>query len=90
MSTPLNTVIMQSQVPRRVKQIKRYYLDQAMAKRHCEDIEAYFEDQLRKYIKYACDVILKGSVLTKRQRADFVRGWMRSYLKDPTLPKRLK
>ena len=73
---------MKSQVPRRLKQIKRYYLDQRMAERHCQDIEAYFHDELRKYIRYACDEILKGSVLTRRQRVDFVRGWMSSYLRD--------
>ena len=53
-----------------------------MARRHCEDIESYFHNELRKYIKYACEEILKGSVLTRSQRVDFVRGWMRSYLKE--------
>lgn len=80
---------MKSQVPKRTRQIQRYYLDRKMAQRHCEDIEAYLDQELRKYIKYACDEILKGSVMTKRQRADFVRGWMRSYLADPKLPRRL-
>jgi len=75
---------MKSQVPRRTRQIAPYYLDRQVAQRHCEDIEAYFDQELRKYIKYACEEILKGSVLTRRQRTDFVRGWMRSYLRDLT------
>jgi hypothetical protein len=90
MSIPLNTIIMKSQVPKRLKQIQRYYLDRRMAQRHCEDIEAYFEQDLRKYIKYAVDHILAGSIMTKRQRIEFVRGWMRSYLGDNDLPKRLR
>jgi len=90
MSIPLNTIIMKSQVPKRLKQIQRYYLDRKMAQRHCEDIEAYFEQDLRKYIKYAVDHILQGSIMTKRQRIEFVRGWMRSYLGDSDLPKRLR
>ena len=75
---------MKSQVPRRTRQIAPHYLDRRVAQRHCEDIEAYFDQELRKYIKYACEEILKGSVLTRRQRTDFVRGWMRSYLRDLT------
>ena len=81
---------MKSQVPKRLKQIQRYYLDRKMAQRHCEDIEADFEQDLRKYIKYAVDHILAGSIMTKRQRIEFVRGWMRSYLGDRDLPKRLR
>ncbi len=81
---------MKSQVPKRLKQIQPYYLDRKMAQRHCEDIEAYFEQDLRKYIKYAVDHILAGSIMTKRQRREFVGGRMRSYLGDRDLPKRLR
>ena len=87
-STELNTVIM-SQVKRRTNQIKRYYLDRKMAERHCEDIEAYLEQQLRSYLKHAAYEILRGSIMTHRQRVDFVRGWMRSWLSDDTLYKRV-
>jgi len=73
---------MKSQVDKRTRQIQRQYLDRAVARRHCEDIESYFHNELRKYIKYACEEILRGSVLTRGQRVDFVRGWMRSYLKE--------
>ena len=74
-----------TQVPRRKKQIERYYLDHSMAERHCRDIEAYFESELRAYIKYAVNHILEGSIMTHQQRVDFVRGWMRSWLKDDRL-----
>ena len=65
-----------SQVPRRTKQIQRYYLDKKQAEKHCKDIELYFEQELRSYMKYAVNVILQGSILTHRQRVDFVRGWI--------------
>lgn len=78
-----------SQVPKRLKQIQRYYLDKAMAELHCKDVEAYFDDELRAYIKYAVNHILAGSIMTHRQRVDFIRGWMRSWLADDTLHKRV-
>ena len=74
-----------NEVQRRLKQIKRYYLDKKMAERHCRDIEAYFEAELRAYIKFAAYHILEGSIMTHQQRVDFVRGWMRSWLKDDRL-----
>jgi len=40
-------------------------------------------------MKYAVNVILQGSILTHRQRVDFVRGWMRSWLGNDKLHKRL-
>lgn len=78
-----------TQVPKRTRQIQRYYLDREMARRHCEDIEAYMEQQLRGYIKCAVNEILRGSVMTHRQRVDFVRGWMRSWLSDDGLHRRV-
>ena len=78
-----------SQIKRRTDQIRRYYLDRRQAEKHCEDIEAYLEQELRAYIKYAVNVILQGSVMTHRQRVDFVRSWMRSWLKDDQLHKRV-
>ena len=78
-----------SQVPRRTRQIQRYYLDKKQAQKHCKDIELYFEQELRSYMKYAVNVILQGSILTHRQRVDFVRGWMRAWLGDDKLHKRL-
>lgn len=80
---------MKSQVPKRLRQIERYYLDRRMAQRHCEDIEAYLEQELRSYIKHAVTHILRGSVMTHRQRVDFVRGWMRSWLADDHLYRRV-
>ncbi len=80
---------MKSQVPKRTKQIGKYYLDKKMAQRHCEDIEAYLEEQLRSYIKHAVYEILRGSIMTHRQRVDFVRGWIRSWCGDDTLHKRV-
>ena len=55
-----------SEIQKRVKQIQHHYLDKAMARRHCEDIEAYLEHQLRYYIKHAAHEILRGSVMTHR------------------------
>jgi hypothetical protein len=81
---------MKSQIPKRTRQIERHYLDRRMAERHCEDIEAYLEQELRAYIKYAVNTILRGSVMTHRQRVDFVRGWMRSWLSDDQLHRRVK
>ena len=78
-----------SQVKRRTDQIRKYYLDRRQAEKHCEDIEAYLEQELRAYIKFAVNVILEGSVMTHRQRVDFVRSWMRSWLKDDQLHKRV-
>jgi len=85
----LNTGTM-SQIKRRTEQIKRYYLDRRQAEKHCEDIEAYLEQELRAYIKYAVNRILEGSVMTHRQRVDFVRSWMRSWLGDDQLHKRVQ
>ena len=81
---------MKSQIPKRTRQIQRHYLDRAVAQRHCEDIEAYLEQELRGYIKYAVNTILRGSVMTHRQRVDFVRGWMRSWLADDQLHRRVQ
>jgi hypothetical protein len=81
---------MKSQVPKRLRQIRRYYLDNQRAQKHCEDIEAYLEQELRGYIKYAVNTILEGSVMTHRQRVDFVRGWMRSWLADDHLYRRVQ
>lgn len=81
---------MNSQVPKRLKQIQRYYLDHKRAQKHCEDIEAYLEQELRGFIKYAVNTILEGSVMTHRQRVDFVRSWMRSWLKDDQLHRRVR
>lgn len=78
-----------SQVKRRTDQIRKYYLDRRQAEKHCEDIEAYLEQELRAYIKFAANVILEGSVMTHRQRVDFMRSWMRSWLKDDQLHKRV-
>ena len=78
-----------SEIQKRVKQIQHHYHDKAMARRHCEDIEAYLEHQLRYYIKHAAHEILRGSVMTHRQRVDFVRGWMRSWLGDSDLHRRI-
>ena len=78
-----------SQVPKRTQQIRRYYLDAQMAQRHCEDIEAYMEQQLRGYLKHAVHEILRGSLMTHRQRVDFVRGWLRSWLADDQLHRRV-
>jgi len=89
MSTQLNTVIM-NEVQRRLKQIKRYYLDSKMAERHCEDIESYMDNELRAYIKYAVNHILEGSLMTHRQRVDFVRGWMRKWLANDRLHTRVQ
>ena len=61
-----------------------------MARKHCEDIEAYLENELRAYIKYASNHILDGSLMTHRQRVDFVRGWMRSWLDDRRLHLRVQ
>jgi hypothetical protein len=47
------------------------------------------EQQLRGYIKCAVNEILRGSVMTHRQRVDFVRGWMRSWLSDDGLHRRV-
>jgi hypothetical protein len=80
---------MKSQVPKRTKQIQRHYLDKKQAEKHCVDIEMYMEQELRAYLKYAVNVILRGSILTHRQRVDFIRGWMRSWLSDDKLHKRL-
>ena len=80
---------MTSQVSKRTRQIQRHYLDKKQAEKHCIDIEKYFEQELRAYLKYAVNVILQGSILTHRQRVDFVRGWMRSWLSDDRLHKRL-
>ena len=80
---------MKSQVPKRTQEIARYYLDRKRAERHCEDIEGYLEQELRAYIKYAVNTILRGSVMTHRQRVDFVRGWMRSWLRDDQLYRRV-
>jgi hypothetical protein len=79
-----------TQIKRRTEQIKHYYLDRRQAEKHCEDIEAYFEQELRNYIKYAVNHILEGSVMTHRQRVDFVRGWMRSWLSDAQLHRRVR
>ena len=79
-----------SQIKRRTDQIRRYYLDRRQAEKHCEDIEAYLEQQLKGYIKFAVTTILEGSVMTHRQRVDFVRSWMRSWLKDYQLHKRVQ
>ena len=78
-----------TQIKRRTDQIKHYYLDHKQAEKHCEDIEAYLEQELRNYIKYAVNHILEGSVMTHRQRVDFVRGWMRSWLSDAQLHRRV-
>tara|TARA_B100000941_G_C28499368_1_gene553036 strand:+ start:1486 stop:1743 length:258 start_codon:yes stop_codon:yes gene_type:complete len=75
---------------KRARQIDRYYLDKKMARKHCEDIEAYLENELRAYIKYASNHILDGSLMTHRQRVDFVRGWMRSWLDDRRLHLRVQ
>jgi hypothetical protein len=80
---------MTSQIPRRTQQIKRYYLDRRQAEKHCEDIEAYMETELRAYIKYAANHLLEGSTMTHRQRVDFVRSWMRSWLADDALHRRI-
>ena len=80
---------MTSQVSKRTRQIQRHYLDKKQAEKHCIDIEKYFEQELRAYLKYAVNVILQGSILTHRQRVDFVRGGMRSWLSDTRLHKRL-
>ena len=56
----------------------------------CKDIEAYLEVDLKNYIKYAVNHILEGSVMTHRQRVDFVRGWMRSWLSDAQLHRRVR
>jgi hypothetical protein len=80
---------MTSQVPKRTRQIQKHYLDKKQAEKHCIDIEQYFEQELRSYMKYAVNVILQGSILTHRQRVDFIRGWMRSWLSDDKLHKRL-
>ena len=80
---------MASQVPKRTKQIERHYLDKKQAERHCMDIERYMEQELYAYLKYAVNTIIEGSILTHRQRIDFVRGWMRSWLGDDKLRKRI-
>lgn len=80
---------MTSQIPRRTQQIKRYYLDRRQAEKHCEDIEAYLETELRAYIKYAANHLLEGSTMTHHQRVDFVRSWMRSWLSDDRLHRRI-
>ena len=76
-------------ISKRTKQIKRYYLDSKMAERHCADIEAYLETELRAYIKYATNHILEGSIMTHKQRVDFVRGWMRTWLADDRLHRKV-
>jgi|TARA_B100000686_G_scaffold354527_1_gene465264 hypothetical protein len=80
---------MTSQVPKRTKQIERHYLDKKQAEKHCIDIERYMEQELYAYLKYAVNTILEGSILTHRQRVDFVRGWMRSWLANDKLRKRI-
>ena len=75
---------------KRARQIGRYYLDKKMARKHCEDIEAYLENELRAYIKYASNHILDGSLMTHRQRVDLVRGWMRIWLDDRRLHLRVQ
>ena len=74
---------------KKLNSIRGHYLDRRQAEKHCEDIDAYLETELRAYIKYAANHLLRGSTMTHRQRVDFVRSWMRSWLRDERLHRRI-